>query len=48
MIIFYSVANCTTDEVNQFANGIFNILKKYGATKGNGVSLIMPNCVQYG
>ena len=38
----------TFDEVNQFSNAIFNILKKYGATKGDTVSIIMPNCVHYG
>ena len=38
----------TFDELNQFSNAVYNVLKDNGAEKSDGVALIMPNCVEYG
>ena len=38
----------TFDELNQFSNAVYNVLKENGAEKSDGVALIMPNCVEYG
>ena len=38
----------TFDELNQFSNAVYNVLKENGAGKSDGVALIMPNCVEYG
>ena len=38
----------TFDELNQFSNAVYNVLKENGAEKSDGVALIMHNCVEYG